>query len=154
MGRSFTETEDHGLRKFWQCAAAHDPLIHFSCTATCLARVFNSSSISNSSSPNGLIMSKTPFPHVTGGAPREDKPAGLDGERLAHLGAPEAFHENGDWTEEFIVKGEPFQRGLDTRRHDVDREHLAAEEVLEGINNENDRRDFQNPEGEERDRVG
>ena len=45
-------------------------------------------------------------------------------------------------------------RCLDAGGHDIDRKHLAAEKIFEGVDDENDRGDLKNPERQQRDRVG
>src|SRR2546423_844757 len=67
-----------------------------------------------------LVVPEPALPHVMRGGPHNEHPAALNGERLDHLRAAQAFHENGDGTEKFVVKREPFQRGLDAGRHDID----------------------------------
>ena len=99
-------------------------------------------------------MPQPAFPHEMRHGPHEQDPAGLDGERFHHLGAAQAFHEDRDRAKQFVVEWQPFHRRLDTGRHDIDGEHLAAEEIFEGVNDEHDRGDLENPERHERDRVG
>ena len=41
-----------------------------------------------------------------------------------------------DGKEKLIIKWQPFQDGLDCRRHDIEWEHLAAEEIFEAIDDE------------------
>src|ERR1051325_8330784 len=85
------------------------------------------------SAPNCLIMPQATAPHGAGGGPGHKKPPRLDGERLEEIGAFEAFEENGDRAEELVIEREPFHRRLAAHGHDVDREHLAAEEIFEQI---------------------
>ena len=49
-----------------------------------------------------------------------------------HISAPrQTFHEDRDRAKEFVIKGQPLHDRLDAGRHDVEREHLAAEEIFE-----------------------
>src|SRR5882724_807553 len=99
-------------------------------------------------------MTQAAVPHGAGDGPGEKEPAGLDGERLPKLYSFQALEKDRDRTEQFVIKRHPFQRRLDPGRHDVDREHLAAQEIFERVNNENDGGDFQDPERHHRERIG
>ena len=78
----------------------------------------------------------------------------MDGERLPQFRTFQALQENRDRTKQFVIERHPFQRRLNSGRHDVDREHLAAQEIFERINDEHDGGDFQNPERHHRERIG
>ena len=93
-------------------------------------------------------------PHEMRGRPGGKQPARLNGQRLEERRSLQAAGENGNGAEELIIEGQPLHHGLHSRRHDVDGEHLPAEEILEGIDNENDGRDFQDPEGHHGEGVG
>jgi len=77
----------------------------------------------------------------------------LDRERLPKLHAFQAFEKNRHRTKQFIIERHPFQRRLNWSRHDVDWKHLAAKEIFERVNDENDGGNFQNPERHHRERV-
>src|SRR5207249_6561829 len=78
------------------------------------------------SSADGLVMAEAAVPHGAGDEPGEKEPAGLDGERLPKFRAAQALQENRDRTKQFVIKRHPFQRRLNSGRHDVDRKHLAS----------------------------
>jgi len=104
-------------------------------------------------SADGLVMAEAAFPHVVCPGPREQEPAGLDRQRLHEFSPFQSAEEDRDWTKQFVVERQPFHHGLDGRRHDVDRKHLATEEVFERINDEHDGGDFQNPKRHHRQAV-
>src|SRR5438067_1231338 len=79
----------------------------------------------------GLIMAQAAVPHHPRNQPGEKKPAGLDREGLPEFGAFQSFEKNRDRTKQFVIKRHPFQRRLNSRRHDIDRKHLPAEEIFE-----------------------
>src|SRR4029453_10273613 len=104
------------------------------------------SPVAGTLSTDGLVMAEAAFPHGARGGPGEQKPTALNRQALRHLRSAKAFHENRDREKEFVIKRQPFHHRLDSRGHDVDGEHLAAEEIFERVNDENDSRDFQDPE--------
>ena len=68
--------------------------------------------------------------------------------------AAETTLEDRDRTKQFVIKRKPFHHRLDRGRHDIEREHLAAEEIFEAVNDEDDGRDLENPERHHGKRVG
>jgi hypothetical protein len=96
---------------------------------------------------DGLVMSQAALPHEVCDPPRlYQDPVGLNHRALRHLRSPQPFHENRDREKEFVTKWKPFHDCLDAGWHDVHREHLAAEEILERINDENGGGYFEDPE--------
>src|ERR1051326_6109260 len=105
-------------------------------------------------SADGLVMAEAAFPHEVRPSPRKQQPAGLDCHRLNKLCSFESAEKDRDWTKQFIIKRQPFHHRLYRSWHDVDGKHLAAEEILERINDEHDGRDFQNPKCPHRQAIG
>src|SRR6476620_7745252 len=96
-------------------------------------------------SADGLIMAEPALPHESRPRPREQEPASLHRHRLHELRPLQPAEKDRYRTKQLIVKRQPFHHGLDCGWHDVDRKHLAAEEIFERINDENDGGNFQNP---------
>src|SRR5918996_343162 len=105
-------------------------------------------------SANGLIMAEASFPHGARGGPGKKEPTSLNCQRFCQCRALQPAKEDRDRTKQLIIKRQPFHHRLDSHGHDVDREHLAAKEIFERVNDENDGRDFQNPERHHRQAVG
>ena len=68
--------------------------------------------------------------------------------------APGHFSSTPGSGKNLVVKRQRLHHPLERRRHDIERENLAAQEVLERVKQEDDRRDFENPKREHRERVG
>jgi ABC-2 type transport system permease protein len=75
-------------------------------------------------------------------------------ERLRQFCAAESLQKNRDWTKQLVIKRQPFHHRLDSGGHDVDGKHLAAEKIFKRVNDEDDGRDFQDPEGHHGEAVG
>ena len=99
-------------------------------------------------------MAEAAFPHRARHGPGENEPADLDEQCLRQFRAAESLEENRDWTKKFVIKRQPFHHRLDAVGHDVDGKHLAAEEIFERVNDEDDGGDFQDPEGHHGQAVG
>src|SRR5215470_6277484 len=100
------------------------------CRAT-LARFPGSARATRLLPAHGLVMAEAAFPHEVRPSPREQQPAGLDRQSSGKFNPFKSAHKDGDRKKQLVIKREPFQHGLDGGRHDVDRKHLATEEVFE-----------------------
>src|SRR6266581_116493 len=98
-------------------------------------------------------MPEAASPHEAGPHPRDKQPAGLDRQRLHKLSPLEPAEKDRDRTKQFVVKRQPLHHGLDSGGHDIDGEHLAAQEIFERIYDEYDGGDFQNPKRKHRQAV-
>src|SRR6266536_3418021 len=104
-------------------------------------------------SADGLVMAETAFPHVVRPGPREEQPTSLDRQRLDKFSPFQSAEKDRNRAKQLVIKRQPFHHRLHGGWHDVDRKHLAAEEIFERINDENDCRDFQNPKRHHRKAV-
>src|SRR5437867_12850380 len=98
-------------------------------------------------------MAEAAFPHGARPCPGKQKPADLNEQRLHEIGSFQSAKEDRNRTEELVVEGQPFHHRLNRVRHDVDGKHLAAQEIFERINDENDGGNFQNPKRHHRQAV-
>src|SRR6266705_4826296 len=90
-------------------------------------------------------MAEAAFPHGVCPCPCEQEPASLNQESLHECRALESSEKNRDRTKQLVIKWQPFHHRLHRVRHDVDGEHLPAEEIFERINDEDDGRNLENP---------
>ncbi len=98
-------------------------------------------------------MAEAAFPHSACGGPGEQKPSALNSQSFCQCRTLQPAKKDCDRTKQLVVKRQPFHYRLDPHRHDVDGKHLPAEEIFERVNNENDRRDFQDPERHHRQAI-
>ncbi len=93
-------------------------------------------------------------PGEAGDGVGKDDPEGLDDEAADEVGAGGFTHVNADRKKELVREGGIEKHLLEAFRQDVEWKEMAAGDVFEGEKNEDESRNFEDPEGEHRHGVG
>src|SRR4051794_27650939 len=100
------------------------------------------------SAPGSLVVAESARPDPAAQEPAAEHPGGLDQQALPDLRALNAADEDGDRKIHLVLEGQPEARLAEEGGHQVQREKAAGEEVFDRVDDENEGRDLQQPEGE------
>ena len=101
-----------------------------------------------------FVAADASIPHEFCDGCGDDDPRGLDEHSFVESGFVESFEKNGNREVEFVGKDGVFCQGREGGGEKVEWEYVAAEEVFEGVKEEDDGRNFEKPEREHGQRVG
>ncbi len=86
-----------------------------------------------------LIVADPAVPQQTGGGRGDADPKKLQGKPLPQGGGIKSLKEDLDWEEKLVGERRPGEERPDAGRKQVQREDMAAQEVLKRVENENER---------------
>ncbi len=106
------------------------------------------------SDADGFVPAYAAVPHEFCHDGGDEDPSGLDQDPLVEGGLVETFEEYGDGEIELVREDRIFGERSKGCGEEVEGEHVAAEEVFERVEKEDDGGDFEEPEREHGQRVG